>query len=148
MEDSSYEALYTGVYIFIFIAALTITLFLFKSVSDVAEKAYEFGNASQSGSVLVNVPVDENRYLNGSEVISYVYNYIQGDLFSSQRVNDEYEIVIKNKDGQTVINKRLTVANVYDQINKTINVKSKYILKYDQVNADGKAVITITQTAT
>ncbi len=42
MEESAFQAIYTGVYIIIFIVALTTSLYLFNGISDLAEKSYEY----------------------------------------------------------------------------------------------------------
>ena len=42
MDESAYTALYTGTYIFVFIIALSLTIFLFTEVVNYADVAYEF----------------------------------------------------------------------------------------------------------
>ena len=71
MEDSAYEAIYTGVYVFIFIIALTVSLLLFNGINEVADLSYEFSNKISGSETLVNVPVEQNLLLSPSEVLSY-----------------------------------------------------------------------------
>lgn len=144
MEDSAYEAIYTGVFILIFIAALSATLFMFKTVSDIADRAYEYGKVSQTTALLVNVPTDDERYLTKSEVISYIYNYIQRDIYGDKSTNSEYEIQILDKDGNPVtdINEKIT-ADVYKTIVTNLNA-NKFVLKYKKYDEKAlKATITI-----
>ena len=63
MEDSAFEALYTGAYIFVFIVALTITIYLFSSITNFADLAYEYNNDVQSGATIVDTPVEQDLLL-------------------------------------------------------------------------------------
>lgn len=42
MEESAFQAIYTGVYIVIFIVSLTTALYLFNGISKLAEDSYEY----------------------------------------------------------------------------------------------------------
>lgn len=83
MEDSTFEAIYTGVYIFIFIAALTVTLYMFKNVNELAERSYEYGMVS-TGDTLVEAPEEVDKVLHKTDVISYYYNYVNLDNYDTK----------------------------------------------------------------
>ena len=82
MEDSAFEAIYTGVYIFIFIAALTMTLYMFKNVNELAERSYEYGIIA-SGDRLIEAPEEPDKILNKSDIVSYYCNYIKQDSYDN-----------------------------------------------------------------
>ena len=152
MEDSAYEAIYTGVYVFIFIIALTVSLLLFNGINEVADLSYEFSNKISGSETLVNVPVEQNLLLSPSEVLSYYFNYIQKDLYSTEFVNSKsgvvatkYNVTIytKAKDQlnytNTMLSKDLSIAEVLN----AIGTDGKYILRYESVASNGVANITI-----
>lgn len=132
MEESTYEALYTGVYLFVFIIAVSSAVFLFNSVTKYADLSYEFGKEI-TGSVMENVPTSRYKVLTGSEVISYYFNYISHDLYdnANEKVS-EYEIEITR--GNTVVlnssQSRLGYQELTTGTNPKINLQGKYILEY------------------
>lgn len=82
--ENSYEALYTGVYIFVFVAALTIALYLFQGVNDLADNAYDYGKAVDSSAVIeTDTDAEDSKYLSREDVISYYFNYIKKDNYAS-----------------------------------------------------------------
>lgn len=89
MEDSAFEAIYTGVYIFIFIAALTMTLYMFKNVNELAERSYEYGIVA-TGDRLIEATEEPDKILDKSDIISYYYNYVNIDNYE-----DNYETYLK-----------------------------------------------------
>lgn len=103
MEESANDAIYIGVYVLIFIAALSLTIFLFTSVVQYAEKSYEFGQ-NETGSTVSNnagttYKVGQDQvFLTKDEVISYYYNYIAKDQYdNSAPSNIEYHVTIYYK---------------------------------------------------
>ncbi len=94
MEDSTFEAIYTGVYIFIFIAALTVTLYMFKNVNELAERSYEYGMVS-TGDTLVEAPEEVDKVLHKTDVISYYYNYVNLDNYDSENSENKYTPIYK-----------------------------------------------------
>lgn len=82
--ENSYEALYTGVYIFVFVAALTIALYLFQGVNELADSAYDYGKAVEDNALVeTNTDIEESKYLSREDVISYYFNYIKKDNYES-----------------------------------------------------------------
>ncbi|MEG0872482.1 MAG: hypothetical protein RSE00_00915 [Clostridia bacterium] len=144
MEDSSYESIYTGVYIFIFIIALTGTIYLFTSVGTLAEKAYEFGNVKSDKAIIENIPVDNVITLSPSEVISYYFNYVQKDMYSvssADNMTNRYNLTITGRHGA------LASTLNYEQAKDAIGT-GEYVLRYESENVDAKgkkiARVTIT----
>lgn len=136
MESSATKALYLGAYIFVFVSALTVTLFLFNSILDFSNLAYEFETSNANNQILVNVPVEAERLLSSDEVASYYYNYIKKDVYVNN-TNDTniYEVQI---DGT---NEELKATDDYKTIISKIGVNNKYILRYEQVDEKGKVLI-------
>lgn len=76
--ENSYEAIYTGVYLFVFVAALTIALYLFQGVNDLADRSYDYGKVVE-GNAVIETDTEEKKYLSKEDVISYYMNYIKKD---------------------------------------------------------------------
>ena len=114
MEDSTFEAIYIGVYIFVFIAALSLTLYMFKSVNELANKAYEYG--SNISNDLIEIP-DENKEstLDIQGFLSLYYNYVSKDL---------YDLEDQANDG-IIVETSLNVDNVKEMS------KNEFVLKYN-----------------
>lgn len=134
MQDSMYEAIYTGVYILIFIIAISVSIFLFYSVYDYSELAFEYQNRTLSDSVTINAPSNKYRLVDGSEVITYFFNYIKHDTYGENVKKTNYIISIKNISGREIVssNSNANIVNTYNfnKLINSINVKSRYILKY------------------
>lgn len=142
MEESAYEALFTGTYIFVFIIALTVTLYLFNSIMDFSDLAYEFNTTVEDKSTIINAPVEANRLLTGAEVLSYYYNYVRHDLYAEKESTINYNVTISN--GTNSINADLEGKNL-KEVAERIGIDSKYILYYRAASkdAEGKKNITI-----
>ena len=80
--ENSYEALYTGVYLFVFVAAMTIAVYLFQGVNDLANNSYDYGKVV-TGDAVIETDTEEAKYLSKTDVISYYMNYIKRDNYES-----------------------------------------------------------------
>ena len=97
MEESSFQAIYTGVYIFVFIAALTTTLYMFRNVNELAENAYNYGESATTESV-ITASVEKTN-LTREDVISYYFNYIRKDKYDDRNENDYTKNIKLDVDG-------------------------------------------------
>jgi lipopolysaccharide export LptBFGC system permease protein LptF len=139
MEESATTAIYTGAFLMVFISSLTIALFLFNNVVNLAETAYNFYVNLSNEQTIVNVPVGQNLLLSAEEVASYYYNYVQKDIYSeSEDANKDYVVTIKDKDGNA-----LSGDLKYKEIMEKLGSTNSYILSYDSVDKKGKVNITI-----
>ena len=147
MEDSAFEALYTGAYVFVFIIALTVTIFLFSSITDFADLAYEYEETSGDSSVIVDTPVNQKLLLSSDEVMSYYYNYIKKDIYGDDSKKESYNVIIKTKAKDeagadlSVISGEsdITISELSDRFGKN----NKYILRYKSVDNAGNVTIEI-----
>ena len=147
MEDSAFEALYTGAYVFVFIIALTLTIFLFSSITDFADLAYEYEETSGDSSVIVDTPVNQNLLLSSDEVMSYYYNYIKKDIYGDDSKKESYNVIIKTKakdeagaDLSLISGESdMTISELSDRLGKN----NKYILRYKSVDNAGNVTIEI-----
>lgn len=147
MEDSAFEALYTGAYVFVFIIALTVTIFLFSSITDFADLAYEYEETSGDSSVIVDTPVNQNLLLSSDEVMSYYYNYVKKDIYGDDSKKESYNVIIKTKAKDeagadlSVISGEsdMTISELSDRLGKN----NKYILRYKSVDNAGNVTIEI-----
>lgn len=137
MEESAYDALYTAAYIFVFIAALTVTLYLFNSIQEFSEIAYDFNRNKADGATSINLPVKGNRLLTGEEVLPYYYNYIKNDLYTTENNSKmvTYNLEIYGDGNVNLINvfngKRLQ--EVADEL---IGDNKRYILSHESIELD------------
>ena len=58
MENAS-EAIYLGIYTMIFVIALSLTVFLFSSMLDYSEEAYEYMHSLGNDAVVINAPANK-----------------------------------------------------------------------------------------
>lgn len=137
MEDSAFEAIYTGVYIFIFIAALTTTLYMFRNVNELAENSYKYGMQIEEQS-LIESPEEVEYILTGSDVISYFFNNTYKDSYDS---NDEINtnFVIEYEDEKLNAKKKLSYVN----LEKDIDLSAKYNIMCTSIDDEGKYHFTI-----
>lgn len=146
MENSAYEALYTGAYILVFIMALTVALYLFNSINDFADLAYEFNTTVEDKSTIINAPTEANILLTGEEVLSYYYNYVKHDLYTEKESLINYNVKIF-KSPTAELNYEELKNLPLNEIAKKIGMDNKYILKYETAEYDGdKKNITISLT--
>lgn len=128
MENSGFEAVYTGVYIFVFMAAFTITLYLFMSTNEVAEKAYDYGNiVTEQAIVQVSTSQDE-LYMSASEVVSFLFNYKVRDLYDSPYAENTCNVILQNTSGATI-----AVGTSYSDIINKLHNNSKYLFTFNSV---------------
>ncbi len=125
MEESSFQAIYTGVYIFVFIAALTTTLYMFRNVNELAENAYNYGEIATNQSV-IQAPSEDYK-ITGEELISYYFNYIKKDKYESD-TNEYVQNINLKIDGIT--NNNLPYRNLLNSISSD----REYNIKVTNVN--------------
>lgn len=130
--DNATEAIYIGVYAMIFVIAMSVTIFLFSSLLDYSEQAYDYMHMSSNDAVLVNVPVNRHIILSGQEVISYYYNYIKKDRYTDKTYNDNIivSINLNTKDESPVMLTSDTLS--YKDILNKVGLTNKYILTVDE----------------
>lgn len=140
MEESASQAIYTGAYILVFIMSLTITLYLFNSIIDFSDLAYEYNVKSEDNATIIDAPAEANRLLTGEEVLSYYYNYVKHDLYTEKVSSVNYNLDIKiGVSKEDLSNMSLL------QISKAIGMDNKFILSYKGASygADGTKNIDI-----
>ncbi len=132
MEESSFQAIYTGVYIFVFIAALTTTLYMFRNVNELAENAYNYGEIATNQSV-IQAP-NEDYKITGEELISYYFNYIVKDKYAEE-FDKNIELKISG----------MNVGSYSSLINeiKSRGLDKQYDIKVTNVDNNGKVHVEI-----
>ena len=127
MEESAFQAIYTGVYIVIFIVSLTTALYLFNGISAVAEEAYEYGNKVTDQTV-IEPPDPESLKISDSQAISYYMNYIRNDDGSSD--DETMAVTFNNSTG--IRNDYTTYVNLINILKgKSFNFKVKRSKKFE-----------------
>lgn len=83
MEDSAYNGIMIGVYVFIFIIATGLTIYLFSTVVKFADKAYEYGKVTTGDSVIETTAASPYNTVTGAELLTYYYNYKSPDKYGT-----------------------------------------------------------------
>lgn len=136
MGDSAYQAIYTGVYVFVFIIAMSATIYLFMTIIDYAELSYNYGNTALDSNLIENIPTTKYQLLTGSDVITYYYNYVKKDKYEGSESDTKYNVEIFNSSGVKISNEAAIKNIKYDQ---------KYKLEFVSENNNGVATIRITE---
>lgn len=146
MEESAFEAIYIGIYVFIFVIAVTSTIFLYNSISDYSDMAYEFSHKSDNGALIVGSEAQKNNIINGEEVINYYYNYIKKDKYDGSNEQNSNYVVSINLNGKGQTPNLITDTNLtYKELVQKIGVSNKYVIEYTKQTNDGKAMINISR---
>lgn len=139
------EAIYMAVYTLIFVMALSLTIFLFSSLMDYSDEAYEYMHSLNNNGVVLNAPVNRHLLLNGQEVISYYFNYIQKDKYLNRDYDDKTVVSInlntRNDSPAYLTQEDLT----YKEAAEKIGITSKYILTVGQNSNSEYTYIDITR---
>ena len=146
MGESASQAMYVAVYVFIFIIALSASIFLFNSITEYAELSYEYGTRLLDNTLIINAPTNKYRIITADQVISYYFNYINKDQYAegtAEKTSNSYNITIKV--GNTVYN---DLTNTYKEFVAFLNAQrtkgyNNYVVKYTDETTDGKANIVL-----
>lgn len=126
MGDNAAEGIFIGVYIFIFVVALSATITLFTMINNYAELSYEYGKqVADDASLIENVPTETHRVITGSQLISYICNYTLEDEYATKG-SSGVTITYKNSKGEKITFN----GDSYKTIISKININGKYTLKY------------------
>lgn len=146
MEDSATTAIYTGAFVMIFVSSLTLSIFLFNSILDFSNLAYEYNTKIAENETIVNVPVGSERLISAEEVASYYYNYVSYDLYNEERQDDKFNVKIYCKSTKETSGSLLKSGDyTYKELIEKIGPNTTYILSYDSIDENNKAVIIIKQ---
>jgi hypothetical protein len=142
MENAN-EAIYIGIYTLIFVIALSLTIFLFSSLMNYTDEAYDYIHQQSNDAVTVTGEVNRHLILNGQEVISYYYNYIKKDRYTDETVNSDIVVSINlnTKDESPLMLEKSNLT--YKEIVNKIGVNNKYILTVDSRTNDDITYINI-----
>lgn len=126
--DSVNEALYIGIYTFIFVIALSLTIFLFSSLMSYTDRVYEYMHDLSNDGVNISLQADRHLILSSQEVVSYYYNYIKKDRLSENIVDNSVVLSINlNTKNESPIYLERTDLSYKDLMQKLGN-NTQYIL--------------------
>ena len=142
MENAS-EAIYLGIYTMIFVIALSLTVFLFSSMLNYSEEAYEYMHSLENDAVVINAPANRHLLRNGQDVISYYYNYIKKDRFSDEDYNNNVIVSINlhTKDESPLMLEDEDIS--YKDLLEKVGLNNKYILTVGDNTNDTNTYINI-----
>lgn len=130
MEDSAYQALYTGVYVFIFVIAISSTIYLFVTMLNYSDLAYEYGRNVVNGNIIENISDSRYRLLTGSDVLTYYFNYTKNDKYESYE-DTQYNITILDNNGSEI------KEGTYGTLKDKIDYDAYYKIVYESVDKNG-----------
>lgn len=149
MEDNAYETLVMSAYIMVFLTALTATIYLFTSINNYADLAFDYGKKVPESSISTSKADDPNIVnpsivastskqiiISGAELITYYYNYKNLDFYGATKPTLDYVIRIGTTGD---ISNTLSYSNLIS----TINVNKNYTMVFEGYDASGKANIRI-----
>ena len=125
--ENSYEALYTGVYLFVFVAAMTIAVYLFQGVNNLANNSYDYGKVV-TGDAVIETDTEEAKYLSREDLISYYFNYIRKDNYDENNDDTELQLPVVEIDGINTNNLE------YSELVGKLSKKNYYITKSSTSN--------------
>ena len=126
--ESVNDALYIGIYTFIFVIALSLTIFLFSSLMSYTDHVYEYIHDLSNDGVNVSLQADRHLILSSQEVVSYYYNYIKKDRLSENIVDNSVVLSINlNTKNESPIYLERTDLSYKDLMQKLGN-NTQYIL--------------------
>ena len=126
--ESVNDALYIGIYTFIFVIALSLTIFLFSSLMSYTDRVYEYMHDLSNDGVNISLQADRHLILSSQEVVSYYYNYIKKDRLSENIVDNSVVLSINlNTKNESPIYLERTDLSYKDLMQKLGN-NTQYIL--------------------
>ena len=141
--DNAQEALYIGLYTFIFVIALSLTVGLFSSIMNYTDDAYEFMHTSSNGALIISERENRHIVLSSTEVLSYYFNYIKKDRLDSSVIENNAVVTINlNTKDETPVyldSKNLS----YKEALQKIGQDNKYILTVGKQTNDNVTYINI-----
>lgn len=144
MENAN-EAIYTAVYVTIFVLALSLTIYLFSSLMSYSDEAYEYMHTINNNGVVMNTSVSRNLLLTSQEVVTYYFNYIQKDRYLNGDYDDDCTVTInlntKNETPSYLTQDDLT----YEEVVEKLGTSDKYVLTVDKSSTVSHTNITITK---
>ena len=126
--DSVNEALYIGIYTFIFVIALSLTIFLFSSLMSYTDRVYEYIHDLSNDGVNISLQADRRLILSSQEVVSYYYNYIKKDRLSENIVDNSVvlSINLNTKNESPIYLERTDLS--YKDLMQKLGSNTQYIL--------------------
>ena len=141
--DNAQEALYIGLYTFIFVIALSLTVGLFSSIMNYTDDAYEFMHTYSNGALIISERENRHIVLSSTEVLSYYFNYIKKDRLDSSVIENNAVVTINlNTKDETPLyldSKNLS----YKEALQKIGQDNKYILTVGKQTNDNVTYINI-----
>ena len=140
MENSANEALIIGAYVFVFVIALSSAVYLFHSVYKYSELAYKYENNIGKGNLVSGIPSDNKIIMNGTDVMSYIFNYNLYDAYTiSSSITKNYNVKILNKNDTNIFD---LSHSSYSALYNLIDLNEKYELKYVSIDKGNDGNIT------
>jgi Na+-transporting NADH:ubiquinone oxidoreductase subunit NqrC len=99
MEQSAFEAVMTGVYVFVFVIALSAGILLMTNVLDMVNFANERAIVGMNGTLAETVGIVEERVYTGAQMLTYYREQIQAQEANKDEQNYEFNVKL-SKQGQ------------------------------------------------
>jgi len=133
MEQSAFEALMIGVYLFIFIAALTAGVLLMSNVLDMVNFANEQAIVGMNGTLAETVGVVNERIYTGAQLLTYYREQKERQTLEKAELGYRFNVKSSENGEESSLNSFIENISSLNKLNK------KFILKYKGQD-DGKDI--------
>jgi len=144
MENAN-EAIYIGIFTFIFVIALSLTVFLFSQMMGYTDEAYDYMHAASNDSLIVNQSANRNLIISAQDVLSYYFNYVKKDNISENIVDDSVVVSINLNTKDESPNYLDNTSLSYKDALEKIGADNKYILTVDSRTNENTTYLNITK---
>lgn len=124
MEQSMFEALMVGVYVFIFITALTAGVLLMSNIIDMVNYANDQASVGMNGSLAETVGIVEERLYTGAQLLTYYKEQAKREELSQEKL--PYDFYVKESES----GHESSLQNFIERTSVSGYINSKFILIY------------------
>lgn len=128
MEQSAYEALMIGVYVFVFIIALTASILLMSNVMDMVNYANNRASVGMNGTLAETVGIVDERIYTGAQLLTYYREEKERQELEKQEL--KYKFNVSDGNGETSLANYVETTSINNYLNE------KFILKYKEKQSE------------
>lgn len=142
MDQSSFEAMFVGIFVLIFVAAVSTTIFLFNEIIEYSENLFDASNKFIGESVLVldNVKsTNENNIIRGVDALAYVTN------FGCYDTNGSTYIYSRKYTENVDLKVKIRLRNLSGAYTRDVDIAGYYKLNIIRTYLDSSIIVELVQ---
>jgi len=125
MEQSAFEAVMTGVNVFVFIIALSAGILLMSSVIDMVNFANERAIVGMNGTLAENVGVVNERIYTGGEMLTYYREQLERQETGKQEQNYSFNVKLSELGNEEPLARYIEGATLKNYLNEQFTLQYK-----------------------